>query len=235
MTGIADGVPLLYGKSRKAGDPMGIFSKKYIYVEVCFLHGKHPYTYRTNDTTINVNSVVMVPAGSEVKPAIVTGVKTYKEKDVPVPPDQIKEIIGKADRANRKLFAGIDMRMPLDISVKNVRTTNGYARVVTDKAERQQLRAKYGNRKDMKLIETEPVSKAYAILSRDDDGKPVRRGYWKMQEHLDGNVTYQCSRCKTIFANREAFCPKCFSENKKVSHDPVWVDEMEAFDAIFDD
>lgn len=214
---------------------MGIFSKKYIYVDVCFLHGKHPYTYRTNDTTINVNSVVMVPAGSEIKPAIVTGVRTYKEKDVPVPPDQIKEIICKADRANRKLFDGIDMRMSLDISVKNVRTTNGNARVVTDKVERQSLREKYGKRKDIKLIETEPVSKAYEILSRDDAGKPTRRGYWKMQEHLNGDVTYQCSRCKTVFQYREAFCPKCFSENKKVSHDPVWVDEMSIMDDIFED
>lgn len=214
---------------------MGIFGKKYIYVDVCFLHGKYPYTYRTNDTTININTVVMVPAGSEIKPAIVTGVKTYKEKEVPIPPGQLKEIIGKADRANRKLFDGIDMRMPLDISVKNVRTTNGSARVVTDKAERQSLREKYGKRKDIKLIETDPVSKAYSILSRDDVGKPVRRGYWKMQEHLNGEVTYQCSRCKTVFQYREAFSPKCFSENKKVSHDPVWVDEMAMMDDIFED
>lgn len=104
---------------------MGIFNKKYIYVDVCFLHGKYPYTYRTSDSSITVNTVVMVPARDEVKPAIVTRVKTYKEKDVPVPPDQLKEIIGKADRENRKLFKGIDMRMPLDISVKTVRTTNG--------------------------------------------------------------------------------------------------------------
>ena len=97
---------------------MGLFNKTYIYVDVCFLHGKHPYTYRTGDRSIAINDVVMVPAGEEIKPAIVTGVKTYKEKDVPVPPEQIKEIIGKADRANRKLFKGIDMRMPLDISVK---------------------------------------------------------------------------------------------------------------------
>ena len=83
---------------------MGLFSKKYIYVDVNFLHGQHPYTYRTNDTSITVNTVVMVPAGNEIKPAIVSGVKTYKEKDVPIPPEKLKEIIGKADRATQKLF-----------------------------------------------------------------------------------------------------------------------------------
>lgn len=214
---------------------MGLFSKKYIYVDVCFLHGKHPYTYRTTDSSITINTVVMVPAGDEVKPAIVTGVRVYKEKDVPIQPERLKEIIGKADRANRKLFDGVDMRMPMDISVKTVQTTNGHAVVVTDKLERQALKEKYGKRKDIKLIETQPVSKAYSIISRDDDGKPVRRGYWKMQEHINGEITWQCSRCKSIFAYREAFCPKCHSENKKTSHDPVWVDEMEAFDAFMDD
>jgi Zn finger protein HypA/HybF involved in hydrogenase expression len=66
-------------------------------------------------------------------------------------------------------------------------------------------------------------------------GKPVKRGYWKVQEHLSGDATFQCSRCKGVFQNREAFCPKCHSENKKVSYDPVWVDEIEMMDAIFDD
>ena len=214
---------------------MGLFSKKYIYVDVCFLHGQHPYTYRTNDSSIAINTVVMVPAGNEIKPAIVTGVRVYKEKDVPIPPEKLKEIIGKADRANRKLFDGVDMRMPMDISVKTVQTTNGHAVVVTDKLERQRMKEQLGKRKDIKLIETHPVSKAYSIISRDDAGKPVRRGYWKVQEHLNGEVTWQCSRCKSVFSYREAFCPQCYSENKKTSHDPVWVDEIEAFDAMMND
>ena len=125
--------------------------------------------------------------------------------------------------------------MPMDISVKTVQTTNGHAVVVTDKLERQRMKEQLGKRKDIKLIETQPVSKAYSIISRDDAGKPVRRGYWKVQEHLNGEVTWQCSRCKSIFSCREAFCPKCHSENKKTSHDPVWVDEIEAFDAMMND
>jgi hypothetical protein len=214
---------------------MGLFSKKYIYVDVCFLSGKHPYTYRTKDSSITINTVVMVPAGDEIKPAIVTRVKVYKEKNVPVPPDQLKGIIGKADRANRKLFKGVDMRMPLDISVKTVKTTNGQATVVTDKAERKMLQERFRKRNDIKLIETQPASKAYQVVSRDDAGKPVRRGYWKVQEHLSSDATFQCSRCKGVFQTREAFCPKCHSENKKLSHDSIWVDEMEMMDAIFDD
>lgn len=214
---------------------MVFFSKKYIYVDVCFLQGKHPYTYWTNDSSIAVNTVVMVPAGEKVKPAIVTGVKVYKEKDVPIPPERLKKIIGKADRANRKLFDGVDMRMPMDISLKTVQTTNGHAVVVTDKPERQALKEKYGKRKDIKLIETQPVSKAYRIVSRDDAGKSVRRGYWKMQEHVNGGITWQCSRCKAVFQHRETFCPKCHSENKKTSYDPVWVDEMEGFNAMMND
>lgn len=214
---------------------MALFSKKYIYVDVCFLGGTRTYTYRTNDSNIAINTVVMVPARDEIKPAIVAKVCRYKEKDVPVPPDQIKEVIGKADRATQKLFKGIDMRTPMDISVKTVQTTNGHAVVVTDKIERMRLKDEFGKRKDIKLVESQPVSKAYSIVSRDDIGKPVRRGYWKRQEHIDGIVTWQCSRCKTVSQYREAFCPKCHSENKRTSHDPVWVDELEAYDALMDD
>ena len=137
----------------------------------------------------------------------VSCVKIYKEKDVPVSPDRVKEIIGKADRKNRKLFKDMDMRMPFDISVKTVRTTNGHATVVTDEEDRRQLREQFGKRNDLKLIETHPVSKAYSIVSRDDAGKPVRREYWKKQEHVFGEITWQCSRCKAVFSHREAFCP----------------------------
>lgn len=214
---------------------MSLFNKKYIYVVVCFQHGQHPYTYRTNDSSIKINDVVMVPAGNEIKPAIVAKVKAYKEKDVPIPPGKLKEIIGRVDRANQKLFKEVDMRMPMDISVKTVRTTNGYAVVVTDVSERKQLKEQFKKRKDIKLVETHPVSKAYSIVSRDDAGKPVQRGYWKMQEHINGVVTWQCSRCKATFYHGEAFCPKCYSENKKASHDPVWVDEIEEFDAMMND
>lgn len=214
---------------------MALFSKKYIYVDVCFLGSSRTYTYRTNDSSIAINTVVMVPARDEIKPAIVSKVRHYKEKDVPIPPEQLKEVIGRADRATQKLFKGVDMRIPMDISVKTVQTTNGHAVVVTDENERRLLRDQFKKQKDIKLVESHPVSKAYSIVSRDDTGKPVRRGYWKKQERIDGSFTWQCSRCKTVFQHREAFCPKCHSENKKTSYDPVWIDELEAYDALMND
>lgn len=106
---------------------------------------------------------------------------------------------------------------------------------MTAEAERKQLKEQFKKRKDIKIVETHPVSKAYSVVSRDDAGKPVRRGYWKMQEHINGEITWQCSRCKATFYHRKAFCPKCHSENKKASHDPVWVDEIEEFDALMND
>lgn len=209
---------------------MGLFQKKYIYVQVCFLHGKHPYTYRTKDRSINVNTVVMVPAGDEVKPAIVTGVREYKEKDVPYPLEKTKEIIGKADRANRKLFKGIDMRMPLDISVKSVQILDGYARVVTDKAERWEMRERYLRRPDIKIIETYPASQGGKVLSRDNGGKRIETTDWMKEEHLWGDVTYRCLSCNGVFRRPEAFCPNCRAEVKRIKNDPVWVDEMEFYD-----
>lgn len=144
---------------------MGLFQKKYIYFQVCFPHGKHPYTYRTTDKSITINTVVMVPVGDEIKPAIVTEVKVYKEKDVPYPLEKTKLVVGKADPKSRELFKGVDMRMPIDISVKCVKIPGGYARVVTGKAERQELRLRYESRPNFKIIETYPVSEAGTIIS----------------------------------------------------------------------
>lgn len=209
---------------------MGIFSRKYIYVEVCFLHGSRPYSYRTSDRSIKVNDVVMVPAGDETKPAIVASVRTYAEKDVPYPLNLTKEIIGKADRANRKLFKGIDMRMSLDISTKSVPTTSGHATVVTDKAERQMVRQKLSGNKSIKIVESQPVSKAGKIVSRDDKGKRNKIGHWTKQEHLFGEITYECSECGSCYSKPEVFCPHCHAEMRKTKYDPVWVEEMEYFD-----
>ena len=75
-------------------------------------------------------------------------------------------IVGRADYETSKRFDGVDMRMPMDISIKSVRTPNGNAIVVTDKEERKRLREQLRNRDDIKLIETHPVSQAYRIVSR---------------------------------------------------------------------
>ena len=209
---------------------MGLFGFKYYYVDVYFENGKRAYTYKTWDGTIKVNDIVMVPARDEVKPAIVSRVRAYGRKDAPYPPEEIKNVIGRAGLKYRRLFRGVDMRVPFDISVKKVKTSSGHATVVTDKDERKRLKERYKDRSDIKMIETQPVSNAYKVISREGSRLFDLTGYWKKQAHMSGSVTYRCSRCGAGFAGREAFCPKCHSENKKIKYDPVWVDELAMFD-----
>lgn len=207
-----------------------MFGKKYIYVSVCFLGGKHPYSYRTEDSSIRINSVVIVPTPEGEKTAIVTAVGRYKEKDVPYPLDQTKYVIRKANRAERKPFKGVDMRMPLDISTKKVKTFRGEAIVVTSKEERKYLREHYAGRDNLKLTDQYPASMECRILARNDQGKRNPTAVLKKQEHLWGSVTYECSSCGAIFQGREAFCPHCHAEFSKTKSDPVWVDEMTEYD-----
>lgn len=207
-----------------------MFEKKYTYVSVCFLGGKHPYSYRTDDNSIRINSVVIVPTPEGEKAAIVTAVGRYKEKNVPYPLDKTKSVIRKANRSERKPFKGVDMRMPLDISTKKVKTYNGEAIVVTSKAERDYLRSHYAGRADLKLTEQYPAYMECKILERNDHGKGSRTAILKQQEHLWGTVTYECSNCHAILRYREAFCPYCHAEFTKTKNDPVWVDEMAEYD-----
>lgn len=207
-----------------------MFGKKYIYVSVCFLGGKHPYSYRTDDSSIRINSVVIVPTPEGEKPAIVTAVGKYEEKGVPYPLDKTKYVIRKANRSEKKPFKGIDMRMPLDISTKTVKTHSGEAIVVTSKEEREYLRKHYAGRADLKLIEKYPASMECRILNRNDQGKRNSIAVLYKREHLWGSVTYECSNCKAVFSHREAFCPSCHAEFTKTKSDPVWVDEMAEYD-----
>ncbi len=213
---------------------MVLFQKTYIYVFVCFPNGKQPYAYRTADRSITVNTVVMVPVGNEVRPAIVTGVREYKEKDVPYPLEMTKPILGRVDRKASRGFRGIDMRMPYDISVKTVRIPGGFATVVTDKAERKAARQYCRGRKDLRLIETHPVSQAGRIVSRDNNGKRIKKTKWIKEEHLWKGVTYRCLSCGAVFRNPTPFCPACGAEAKGIKGDPVWVEEMEFYDYMFE-
>ena len=135
---------------------MGLFgSKKYIYLSVCFQGGGKTYAYRTEDRSIKVNDVVMVPVPNEPdKPAIVAGVTICTEKDAPYPPDKTKMITGRADRKNRKLFAGVDMRMPFDIARIRINTKKGVQEIISTEAQRIELRKKYGNDPKLKIIES---------------------------------------------------------------------------------
>ncbi len=207
-----------------------MFGKKYIYVGVCFFGSRHPYSYRTTDSSIRINNVVIVPTPEGEKAAIVTSVGRYREKEVPYPLDKTKFIIRKANHAERKEFAGVDMRMPLDISTKRVKTYSGEAIVITDKTERDSLRKYYSGRADVKIIETYPKSQAGRIIERNDAGKKNKIAVLYHQEHLWGEETYECSECRAVFATREAFCPRCHAEFYKTKYDPVWVDEMAEYD-----
>lgn len=154
--------------------------KKYIYLSVCFQGSRKPYAYRTDDRSIKVNDVVMVPVPEGAsRPAIVADVRICTAKDAPWPPDQTKMIIGRADRKNRKLFAGVDMRVPIDISVMHRKTGKGVEEVVTTAEQRKQMRKELAKYPHLKIIETR---------------KPA-----------------------------------------KPADDLAWIDELEFFDAIFDD
>jgi len=124
------------------------------YVSVHFLHGQHAYTYATQNQSITVNDVVMVPVGEngDLKPAIVSGVHTKPPSDFPV--DRIKWIAGMAGPADRALFTGIDMRVPLDISCTAKRGPKGeIIEIPTTREERICLRQKFGNDPKTKIIE----------------------------------------------------------------------------------
>ena len=124
------------------------------YVSVHFLHGQHAYTYATQNQSINVNDVVMVPVGEngDLKPAIVSGVHTKPPSDFPV--DRIKWIVGMAGPADRALFTGIDMRVPLDISCTAKRGPKGeIIEIPTTREERIRLRQKFGNNPKTKIVE----------------------------------------------------------------------------------
>lgn len=135
---------------------MGLFGpKKYIYLSVCFQGSSKQYAYRTDNKYIKVNDVVMVPVPNEPdKPAIVAGVDICTEKDAPYPPDKTKMITGLADRKNRKLFKDVDMRIPMDIARIRVKTKRGVEEIITTEAQRKELRKKYGNDPNIKIIES---------------------------------------------------------------------------------
>ncbi len=66
-------------------------------------------------------------------------------------------------------------------------------------------------------------------------GAKARQGYWLVKEHMDGTDSWQCSECRSVFRSGADVCPNCGAENRRVRRDPAWVDELEGFDAMFDD
>lgn len=81
--------------------------------------------------------------------------------------DKTKMISGLADRKNRKIFKGVDMRMPMDIARIRVKTKTGVKEIVTTEEQRKELRRKYGNDSSIKIIEScKPAKK----IKKDESG-----------------------------------------------------------------
>ena len=58
---------------------------------------------------------------------------------------------------------------------------------------------------------------------------------WIRHSHLFSADDYECSVCHARFKMPHGACPNCHTPMKGAKYDPSWVDEMEMFDAIFDD
>lgn len=63
--------------------------------------------------------------------------------------------------------------------------------------------------------------------------KPKAR--WIQHTHLFCKDEYECSACGFKTDKPYSICPQCKVRMKGSKYDASWVDEMEAFDAIFDD
>ena len=71
--------------------------KIYHYCSVVFGDDFHPYHYRTEDTSLKIGDIVLVPAGKENEECIATvvSVEEHTRLTVPFPLDKTKFIIAK--------------------------------------------------------------------------------------------------------------------------------------------
>ncbi len=58
---------------------------------------------------------------------------------------------------------------------------------------------------------------------------------WIQHTHLFRKDEYECSACGYKADKPYRNCPRCETIMRGSKSDPSWVDEMEFFDAIFDD
>ncbi len=135
----------------------------YTYVSVCFRPGAQSYSYRTNDSSIKVGDMVVVPAGNEEKVGSVTAVQKYKKSNVPYPVEKTKTVIRKANKADMEKNPDLDMRVPMDISTTSIKTESGYKIVVLGQNDRDRLRRQFAG-KDVRIIEKYPVSMAGQVV-----------------------------------------------------------------------
>ncbi len=62
-----------------------------------------------------------------------------------------------------------------------------------------------------------------------------KAAYWIQRTHLFKKDEYECSICGKLTDKPYKICPHCGTSMKGSKYDPSWVDEMEMFDALFDD
>lgn len=72
--------------------------KIYTFCGVAFPHAQRPYSYRTEDPTIRVGDLVLVPVGDKETTGTVVSVGQYMRIAAPYPVDKTKFIIGKIDK-----------------------------------------------------------------------------------------------------------------------------------------
>lgn len=257
------------------------------------------YSYRTEDNSIKANDVVLVPTQKGQNYAIVMRVFKCTDKTAPYPPEQTKVITKKVGRKTRVNLSGVDMRVPLDISVVVKKTLTGQKTIVVGQAERNAARRKYAGA-NVLLVEYYPVSMTGKVVMidrnviieppnkpEDQRGKPAQwiahpgffsteyecsychycynsyfpvcpnchkkmldtigkpavkpkakppvSACWYKQEHMWGSNTCKCSNCGSTYKSASPSCPNCKAEMKKTQSDPVWVDEMAEYDAMFEE
>lgn len=62
-----------------------------------------------------------------------------------------------------------------------------------------------------------------------------KTGYWINEAHVFKADEFICSKCRKSFVRMTPECPGCGARMKKSRYDPKWIDELEAYDALFED
>lgn len=93
--------PFVYGKAKRR-------KSEYIYCSIVFENGYKSYYYITDDDTIEIGDLVIVPAGKNNHHAVVEviDIEYFTAEDAPFPVEKTKHIIRK--------YTGIDFGLPED-------------------------------------------------------------------------------------------------------------------------
>ena len=148
------------------------------------------------------------------------------------PVDQLKWIAGRASPEQQALFAGLDMRVPLDISCAVKRVNGNLIEVPTTREERLRLRLKYGSDPARRIVEERSPEPKAKLPHRSSEPKKAF-AYWTQRTHLFRADEYICSNCHFVTTkNLLAECPRCAARMKKTKYSASWVDEAEFLDSL---